>query len=166
MIDLISRTQFDFIMPQTKAYLQSNAQQYTGFFRYCAVGKNSGPNQAALYSDKKSKSHDSISKKRPLDLGSLRRCRLCNLQSRRWMYRQLQYDPKYDDEYNSWTSLARLVLFSLCQTKLRGEFLGSQLPFRPCSSIHRGVLDDNNTSDRRRKRSASPAVGSISNGYA
>ena len=50
-------------MPQTKAYLQSNAQQYTGFFRYCAVGKNSGPNQAALYSDKKSKSHDSISKK-------------------------------------------------------------------------------------------------------
>lgn len=48
LLDPISRSHFHRMMPQTETTLRDN--QFIEFTKYTAVGPNSGPNQAALYS--------------------------------------------------------------------------------------------------------------------
>eukprot|EP00532_Pseudo-nitzschia_australis_P006201 CAMPEP_0168166608 /NCGR_PEP_ID=MMETSP0139_2-20121125/2116_1 /TAXON_ID=44445 /ORGANISM="Pseudo-nitzschia australis, Strain 10249 10 AB" /LENGTH=781 /DNA_ID=CAMNT_0008083813 /DNA_START=228 /DNA_END=2574 /DNA_ORIENTATION=- len=48
LLDPISRSHFDRVMPRTKTILQE--LNFLRFERYTSVGPNSGPNQAALYS--------------------------------------------------------------------------------------------------------------------
>ena len=47
LIDPISRDQFQRSLPNTKALL--DLFNFTSFSKYTAVGDNSGPNQAALF---------------------------------------------------------------------------------------------------------------------
>ncbi|CAB9504937.1 Protein of unknown function (DUF229) [Seminavis robusta] len=59
MIDPISRARFERSMVKTSTLLQ--LLEFTSFSQYTAVGNNSGPNQAALYSGIPLSSRDSIS---------------------------------------------------------------------------------------------------------
>ena len=59
MIDPISRPRFERSLAKTNALLSQ--LKFTSFDSYTAVGNNSGPNQAALYSGQPLKSRDSIS---------------------------------------------------------------------------------------------------------
>jgi hypothetical protein len=58
MIDPISRSQFDFMLPRTRALLDELG--FTRFGNYTTVGDNSGPNQAALYAGKTLVNRDGI----------------------------------------------------------------------------------------------------------
>ena len=62
MLDPMSRGHLERSMPQTKKVLQDLG--FLSFTKYSAVGDNSGPNQAALYSGKPLSDRDGISKKR------------------------------------------------------------------------------------------------------
>ena len=59
MIDPLSRPRFERSLAKTKALLSQ--LNFTSFSSYTAVGNNSGPNQAALYSGQPLKSRNSIS---------------------------------------------------------------------------------------------------------
>jgi hypothetical protein len=61
MLDPMSRSHLQRSMPQTIAILRE--LEFLQFSKYSAVGDNSGPNQAALYSGKPLSDRDGISKK-------------------------------------------------------------------------------------------------------